>query len=69
MTKISQFSYKGQDIDVLYNKGKLSYIFEAKGKRFGNAVKMDSRKIEDIMAATMCLLINYLETKEASEKL
>lgn len=69
MTKISQFTYRGQDLDVLYDHGSLSYIFEMKGKRFGNKVKMDGRSIEDIMSATMCLLINFLETKEAAEKL
>lgn len=69
MTKISQFTYKEQDFDILYDKGKLSYIFEAKGKRFGNMVKLKSRSVQDIVDATFNILINFIETKEASEKL
>lgn len=69
MTKISQFNYKGQDIEILMNNGKISYIFEIKGKRFGNAVKVDGRKKLDLVNAVFALLLNYLETRESAEKI
>lgn len=66
-TYISQFTHKGQEIELLYYRGKISYVFNWKDKRFGNAVKCDSKSIKDIMNATACLIINYLETREAVE--
>lgn len=67
-TYISQFEYKGETVDVLYVKGQLSYVFEVKGKRYGNAVKAEGRSIRDVMNATAALLINYIETREAVAK-
>ncbi len=67
-TYVSTFSYKGKDIEVLYAKGNLSYVFELKGNRYGNAVKAEGKSIRDIINATACLLINYIETLEAAEK-
>ena len=64
-TYISQFEHKGQTIDILYAKGTLSFIFEYEGKRYGNAVKAQGKSIRDIMNATGCLLINYIEMYEA----
>ena len=61
-TYISQFTYKGQDIDVLYANGTLSYVYEVDGKRYGNAVKARGKSIRDIMDATACLIINFIET-------
>lgn len=66
-TYISQFSYQGLDIDVMYAKGQVSYIFEVAGKRYGNAVKCEGKSIRDIMNATMVLLISYLEQRKAVE--
>ncbi len=51
------------------NNGKISYIFEIKGKRFGNAVKVDGRKKLDLVNAVFALLLNYLETRESAEKI
>lgn len=65
MTKVFTFTHKGQDIDVLYNKGKIAYTFEVAGKKYGGAVKVEGRKQQDLINATFALLINYLETKEA----
>ena len=62
MTRISTFTHDGQDIEVLYNKGKISYVFDIGGKRYGNAVKVQGRKSQDIINAVFALLINYLET-------
>ena len=67
-TYISTFSYKGQDIDVLYVKGNMSYVFEKWGERFGGAVKVEGKSIRDIMNATACLLIQFIETYDAVEK-
>lgn len=64
-TYISQFEYKGETLDVLYANGTISYVFEIKGKRYGNAVKAQGKSIKDIMNATAALLINYIETREA----
>lgn len=67
-TYISQFEHKGHTIDILYAKKTLSYIFEHKGKRYGNAVKAQGKGIRDIMNATSCLIFNYIETLEAIER-
>lgn len=63
-TYISTFSYKGQDIDVLYVKGNLSYVFEIKGKRYGNAVKCEGKSIRHIMNATAVLVLSFIEQYE-----
>ncbi len=67
-TYISTFSYKGQDIDVLYTKGSISYVFEIAGKRYGNAVKAEGKSIRDIMNATAALVLNFIEQYEAVTK-
>lgn len=69
MTDISQFTYKEQDIDVLFDKGKLSYIFERKGKRFGNMVKVDGRNKLALIQAAIALVFNAIETIDAADKL
>lgn len=61
-TKISTFTHDGQDIEVLFHKGKISYVFDIDGKRYGNAVKIKSTKAMDIVDASFNLIINYLET-------
>lgn len=66
-TYISEFEYKGQIINLLYTKGNISYIFEHKGERYGGAVKVTGKSIRDIMNATACIVINYLDTREAVE--
>jgi hypothetical protein len=67
-TYISTFTYKGQDIDVLYVKGNLSYVYEIKGKRYGNAVKAEGKSIRDIMNATAALVLNFIEQYETVTK-
>lgn len=66
-TKISTFSYKGQDIEVLFHKGKISYVFEIAGKRYGNAVRVDGRTKLDTINAAFALIINFIETYEAAK--
>jgi hypothetical protein len=67
-TYISQFEYKGEAVDLLYASGQISYVFERKGKRYGNAVKAQGKGIRDIMNATAALVINYVATLEEVEK-
>lgn len=67
-TYISQFDYKGQTVDLLYANGQISYVFEIKGKRYGNAVKAQGKSIRDVMNATAALVINYVETLEKVNK-
>lgn len=67
MTKISTFTHNGQDIEVMYHKGKISYVFEIAGRRYGNAVAVKSTKAMDIVDASFNLLINYFETNEAAK--
>ena len=68
MIQIHTFTHKGQDIEVMYQKGKISYVFEVRGTRYGNAVKVEGRKTLGIITAVFALLINYLETKEMADK-
>jgi hypothetical protein len=65
MDKISTFTLKGQQVDMLYNKGKLAYTFEYEGKSYGQKVEVASRSVIDIASATFLLLENALETIEA----
>lgn len=61
-TYISEFDYKDQTVQLLYANGQISYVFEYKGNRHGNAVKAQGKSIRDIMNATAALVINYVET-------
>ena len=65
--QISTFNYKGQDFDVLVNKNEISYIFELGDTRYGNKVRIASKKRLDTVNAVMNLLINFIETYEASK--
>lgn len=64
MDRISTFTLKGKDIDLLYHNGFLAYSFEHEGKSYGNKVKLASRKVVDVSAATFLLLENALESLE-----
>lgn len=67
MNRISTFTLKGKDIDLLYNNGFLAYSFEHDGQSYGNKVKLESRKVVDVASATFLLLTNALDTREALE--
>lgn len=67
-TNISTFTHNGQDIEVLYHKGKISYVFDIGGKRYGNAVKVEGRTKQDVVNAAFALIINYLETHDRANK-
>ena len=62
MIRVFTFTLDGQDIEFTLNKGKIAYVFEVNNRRYGNAVKIESRPQEAIMTATLNLIINYLET-------
>ena len=68
MNKISSFVLKGTNIDIMYVKGKLAYVFQHEGKSYGTSVMLQSRGITDIVAATFLLLTSALETKEALDR-
>jgi len=62
--KISIFELKGEEINLTFNNGTLAYTFEHEGNRYGNAVKVESRKALDIASSAFGLLTNALETIE-----
>lgn len=64
MDRISTFTLKGKDIDLLYRNGFLAYTFEHEGKNYGNKVKLASRKVVDVASATFLLLENALSSLE-----
>jgi hypothetical protein len=66
-TNISTFTYKGQDLELLYHKGKISYVFEIGDKRYGNAVKVAGKGSQHIIDASFALIINFIETYEAAK--
>lgn len=69
MKRIAQLVLPGNlQIDLLFDNGKLGYSFEHDRKFYGTAVKLPSRKVEDIAAVSLQLLTNALETKKALEE-
>ncbi len=68
MNKISTFTYKGKDIDMLYQKGNIAYTFEHDGKQYGYKVKLPSKSVMDVASTTFLLLTNAIETLEALQK-
>jgi hypothetical protein len=53
---------QGIDIDILVKNGKIGYTFQYDGKNYGTAVKPRSRKVADVAAACLLLIINAGET-------
>lgn len=66
--KISTFTFRGVDIDLMFQKRKLAYTLEIDGKRYGNAVDVKSRKTEDLVNATFLLLTNAVDTLDDLKK-
>ena len=56
------FTIKDIDVEVVFDKGLLTFGFNKEGKKYGNSVKPQSRKVQDIVAATWQLLSNAIET-------
>lgn len=65
--KLSTFNYKGQDFDVLVDKGEIKYLVQIGNERYGIAVKPKSRSVLDISDAVFNLLINFIETYESKK--
>lgn len=65
MNKISTFTIKDTQVDLLYQNGKLAYAFEYEGKHYGQGIKLPSKTIIDIASVTFLLLANFLDTYEA----
>lgn len=55
------------NIDVMYANKSLGYTFMHKDEQYGNAVKLPTRKIPDIVAASLLLFTNALELKKKLE--
>lgn len=51
----------GFDVDILFKNGKLGYTFTHEGQNYGTAVRVGSRKTEDVAAACLLLLVNAQE--------
>lgn len=68
MTKVSTFTYKDQDVEVLYAKGKISYVFNVADRRYGNSVNVAGTTRQDFINACFALIINFIETFDAQAK-
>lgn len=66
---ISTFTIGGLDVDMTFNKNAIAYTFEQDGKHYGYKIDLPSKKVMDIVAATVLLLTNALETKAAVDAL
>ena len=63
--KISTFTIKGKDVNLLFERGSIGYQFTHDGKAYGHKVKLPTKpKKEDIANTTFLLLTNYIETIE-----
>lgn len=68
MKRISTITLPGNfDIDLMFDKGKLAYTFQYNNQNYGNAVKIESKKVSDIASACMVLFTNAMDTKSALE--
>jgi hypothetical protein len=65
MQKISQFTYKDTDINLIVRNGMIGYTFERDGKTFGSKVKPEGKSVHDIASAAFLLFTNCAETIEA----
>ena len=59
---------QGFDIDILFKNGKIGYTFQFNGQNYGTAVKPQSKKVADIAAACLLLIINAGETWQELNK-
>lgn len=63
MNKICQLTLPGGlEIEMLLKNGRLGYTFVHEGQNYGTAVKLTSKKVEDIAAACLMLYTNAQET-------
>ena len=59
---------QGFDIDILFKNGKIGYTFVWNGQNYGTAIKPQSRKVADIAAACLLLIINAGEVYKELQK-
>lgn len=69
LTHIHTVEIKGIPIDLYYRNGQIAYSFEHNGEHFGSKIKLNSRKVLDIVSATCLLFVNALDSAEAVGKL
>lgn len=63
--KISTFTLKGKDINLLFERGSIGYQFTENEKSYGHKVKLPKKATkEDIANVIFLLITNYLETIE-----
>lgn len=59
---------QGFDIDILFKNGKIGYTFVFNGQNYGTAIKPQSRKVADIAAACLLLIVNAEQTYRELQK-
>lgn len=59
---------QGFDIDILFKNGKIGYTFLYNGKNYGTAIRPESKKVADVAAACLLLIINAGETYSELQK-
>ncbi len=69
MNPVSLFEYKGTEISVIYRNGFLGYTFEKDGKTYGNKMKVENKGIQSVASVTFLLVLNFVETYEAVQKI
>ena len=69
MNKISTYTFRDQEVNLLYRNGKLGYTFEVDGKTFGNKVELPSKSIHDVASAAFLLFTTFSDTLDAVKKL
>lgn len=65
MTVISTVPVQNVPIEFLYDKGYIGYTINVNGSPYGSKVKLESKKVIDIISAVALIIGNALDTKQA----
>ena len=57
-------TYKDQDIEFSVSKGQIDWSMEIKGKRYGNAIVLPSKKTTDLVGVIASAVSNAILTYE-----
>lgn len=68
MNQIHTFTIEDLNIDFLFQNGFLGYSFEYEGNPYGQKVRLKTRKVADVSAATFLLIENALATYKKTKK-
>lgn len=66
--EVYQFEIRGHQVEMTFRKGYLAYTFERGGKTYGKKIKLDSRGVMPIVAATTLFVDDIYNTLTALEK-